>query len=69
MLERVRRAVARDLANEYGFDYDDVIVWMQEVGVFSNWTEDELIHRPVDLAELADCIGWEGWAYPVKLIV
>ena len=32
MLERVRRAVARDLANEYGFEYDDVLVWMQKKG-------------------------------------
>lgn len=69
MLERVRRAVARDLANEYGFEYEDTLLWMQEVGVFGNWTEDELLHRPIDLAELADCIGWDGWSRPAKRVV
>ena len=59
MLERVRRAVARDLADEYGFDYDDALVWMQKTGVFDTWTEYELLHRPIDLAELADCIMLE----------
>lgn len=64
MLERVRRAVARDLENEYGFEYEDALLWMQEVGVFGNWTEDELLHRPIDLAELADCIDWAGRSRP-----
>lgn len=60
MLERMRRAVARDLAQEYGLDYDETLVWMQEAGIFGSWTEDELRCRPVNLDELADLLMWKG---------
>ena len=65
MVERLRRSVARDLELEYGLDYKETLTWLQQVGVFGNWTEWELQNRPVDLAELADLLTWDGWACPV----
>ena len=53
--EVLRRAVAKAMASEYGFDYDDLLKWMQENDVFGNWTNDELAYRPIDFTELADC--------------
>ena len=66
MVERLRRSVARDLELEYGLNYEEALTWMQQVGVFGNWTEWELQNRPVDLAELADFLTWDGWAHPVS---
>lgn len=54
-VERLRRKVAGDMADEYGFDFYDVLKWMQLNDVFGNWTDEELTWRPIDLAELADC--------------
>lgn len=65
MVERLRRSVARDLEMQYGRDYEETLTWLQQVSAFGNWTEWELQNRPVDLAELADFLNWDGWARPV----
>lgn len=68
MIEQMRRTVAKDLAQEYGLDYDETLAWMQDVGVFGNWSEEELRCRPVNLDELADLLTWDGWNNPAKKI-
>ena len=54
-VERLRRSVASDMVNHFGFDYWKVLTWMQRNDVFGNWEADEFDRRPVDLDELADC--------------
>lgn len=54
-VERLRRSVAGDMANHFGFDYYKVLTWMQRNNVFGNWEADEFDRCPVNIEELADC--------------
>ena len=53
MIERLRRAVANDLACKE-MEYSDILEYFQSAGIFGTWTVYEINNRPVDLEEIRE---------------
>ena len=55
-VNRLREDVARDIANDSDLSYMEIMEWMEDNHVFSNWEAEEFNRRPVNVDELRECI-------------
>jgi len=55
-IENKRKWTALKISAQTGLDYNKVLCELQDMGVHENWTEWELLNRPVDIDELSEII-------------
>ena len=54
-INSLRKNVAKDIATN-DLPYETVLNWMTKHGIFENWTDYEIDHRPIDVDEIAEII-------------
>lgn len=68
----LRKRVARDVARDLGYAYDDVLSIMEDNDMFGNRDRYEIEYMPVDVEEIADfvaeCIEPDVYIYPLQFI-
>lgn len=55
-LELRRRWTAVKVAALTGIDYEKILREIRSMGIHGNWTENELVNRPVDIREVAELV-------------